>query len=109
MAKLLLLLPEAVREAIARRYQRGRHGWLAGEGEWPMDLPLGSPDEREAQRQPEAVRAWIAAWTAWSGAGELVWRELQQGTCTNSYEAQRNAMIEQRKSRRRKIRSNPHY
>jgi hypothetical protein len=80
MAKLLLLLPEAVREAIARRYQRRRHHWLTGEGEWPIDLPLGSPDEREAQRQPEAMRAWIAAWAAWSGAGELVWRERRWRT-----------------------------
>lgn len=79
MAKLLLLLPEAAREAIARRYQR-RHLWLMGEGEWPIDLPLGSPDEREAQRQPEAVRAWVATWAAWSGAGELMWRERRWRT-----------------------------
>jgi hypothetical protein len=80
MAKPLLLLPEAVREAIARRYQRQRRHWLTGEGEWPIDLPLGSPEEREAQRQPEAVRAWMAAWTNWSGAGELVWRERRWHT-----------------------------
>ena len=69
MARLLLLLPDAVRETIARRYRSRRHNWLMGEDEWPMDLPLGSPDEREAQRQPEAVRAWAEAWQAWSGAG----------------------------------------
>lgn len=34
--------------------------------------------------------------------GELVWREMNIGTCTDTYEAQRNAMVEQRKSRRRK-------
>ena len=80
MAKLLVLLPEAVREAVARLYQRRRRHWLTREGEWPLDLPLGSPDEREAQRQPQAVRAWIAAWVAWSGAGELVWRERRWRT-----------------------------
>ena len=80
MAKPLLLLPEAVRETIARRYQRRRHHWLTGEDQWPIDLPLGAPDEREAQRQPDAVRAWIAAWGAWSGAGELVWRERRWRT-----------------------------
>jgi hypothetical protein len=74
MAKLLLL-PEDVREALGRIYQRRRQQWLSGECEWPIDLALGSPDEREAQRQPEAMRAWITAWAAWSGAGELVWRE----------------------------------
>src|SRR5579872_1468346 len=80
MARLLLLLPDAVRETIARRYRSRRHNWLMGEDEWPMDLPLGSPDEREAQRQPEAVRAWAEAWQAWSGAGELVWHERRWRT-----------------------------
>ncbi len=80
MAKPLLLLPEEVRETIARRYRRCRCDWLMGEDEWPIDLPLGAPDEREAQRQPDAVRAWIAAWAAWSGAGELVWRERRWRT-----------------------------
>src|ERR1700722_7629440 len=80
MARRLLLLPEAVRETIARRYRSRRHKWLLGEDEWPMNLPLGSPDEREAQRQPEAVRAWVEAWQAWDGAGELVWRERRWRT-----------------------------
>jgi hypothetical protein len=80
MAKPLLLLPEAVRQTIARRYRRRRCDWLMGEDEWPLDLSLGAPDEREAQRQPDAVRAWIAAWAAWSGAGELVWRERRWRT-----------------------------
>jgi hypothetical protein len=75
-----LLLPETVRETIARRYRSRRQHWLTGEDEWPMDLPLGSPDEREAQRQPEAVRAWVEAWQAWRGAGELVWRERRWRT-----------------------------
>jgi hypothetical protein len=80
MARPLLLLPEAVRETIARRYRSRRCDWLTGEEEWQLDLPLGAPDEREAQRQPDAVRAWVAAWTAWSGAGELVWRERRWRT-----------------------------
>ncbi len=80
MARLLLLLPDAVRETISRRYRSRRHDWLMGEDQWPMDLPLGSPDEREAQRQPEAVRAWAEAWRAWSGAGELVWHERRWRT-----------------------------
>jgi len=75
MARPGLLLPDAVRELIARRYRNRRRQWLAGDDAWPMELPLGQPDEREAQRQPEALRAWVAAWQAWSGAGEIVWRE----------------------------------
>lgn len=80
MARLLLLLPDAVREIIAKRYRSRRQIWLMGEDEWPMDLLLGSPDERIAHRQPEAVRAWTEAWQAWSGAGELVWRERRWRT-----------------------------
>jgi hypothetical protein len=70
-----LLLPDGVREIVARRYKNRRRNWLAGEDEWPLNLPLGAPDEREAQRQPAALRAWITAWQAWSEAGEIVWRE----------------------------------
>jgi|ERR1039458_2512912 hypothetical protein len=80
MAKPLLLLPDAVRETIAQRYRRRRDSWLSSEDEWPMDLALGSPDEREAQRQPDAVRAWMSAWKEWSGAGQLVWRERRWRT-----------------------------
>src|SRR5580698_1188100 len=76
----LLLLPEQVRETIARRYRDRRRDWLMGEDEWPMDLRLGLPDEREAQRQHSAVRAWVEAWQAWSGDGELVWCERRWPT-----------------------------
>ena len=70
-----MLLPDAVREIVARRYRNRRRRWLEAGDEWPVDLPLGAPDEREAQRQPEALRAWIEAWQAWRGAGEIVWIE----------------------------------
>src|SRR5580692_4994444 len=67
-----MLLPDAVRALLTRRYRARRCDWLAGEGNWPMAVALGSPSEQEAQRQPEAVRAWVEAWR---GAGELVWTE----------------------------------
>ena len=70
-----LLLPDAIREIVARRYRNRRRYWLTGEDAWPLDLPLGAPDEHEAQRQPDALRAWVLAWQTWSGAGEIVWRE----------------------------------
>jgi hypothetical protein len=79
MAKPTLLLPEGVRQIIARRYRNRRRHWLEGEDEWPLNLGLGEPDEREAQRQPDALRAWIEAWQTLtgtpSGTGEIVWRE----------------------------------
>jgi len=67
-----LLLPETVRALLARRYRARRGAWLAGEGTWPMSVSLGSPREEEAQRQPDAVRAWSSAWR---GAPEVVWAE----------------------------------
>ena len=74
-----MLLPDAVRATLAKRYRSRRGDWLAGEGQWPMALPLGCPSEPEAQRQADAVRAWVEAWRAWleawQGAGELVWSE----------------------------------
>jgi hypothetical protein len=63
------------REALAKRYRARRRDWLAGVGEWPMVLPLGIPSEPDAQRQPDGVRAWVAAWQQWQGAGEIVWAE----------------------------------
>lgn len=70
-----MLLPDAVRALLARRYRTRRSGWLTGEGQWPMAIPLGCPNEEEAQRQPDAVRAWAAAWRAHQGAGEFMWVE----------------------------------
>ena len=74
-----MLLPDAVRALLTRRYRGRRSVWLAGEGTWPLAIPLGSPNEQAAQRQPHAVRAWAEAWRgrqeAGQGAGELVWSE----------------------------------
>jgi hypothetical protein len=61
-----------VRALLARRYRGRRSAWLAGEGAWPLAVSLGCPNEEEAQRQPDAVRAWSAAWL---GAPEVVWAE----------------------------------
>lgn len=70
-----MLLPDAVRATLTRRYRTRRSAWLTGEGLWPLAIPLGCPNEEEAQRQPDAVRAWAAAWRAHQGAGEIVWME----------------------------------
>lgn len=70
--------PPDVRQLLARRFTSGAADWLAGESaSWPMTIPLGMPTESEALRQTEAVRAWVAAWSAWQGAGELGWVQRQ--------------------------------
>ena len=68
--------PPDVRQLLARRFASAAPDWLASgdmHGPWPMSIPLGMPTENEALRQPEAVRAWVAAWASWQGAGELGW------------------------------------
>jgi len=67
-----MLLPDAVRALLARRYRARRCEWLSGEGNWPMSVTLGCPSEQEAQRQPDAVRAWAEAWR---GVSDVVWSE----------------------------------
>ena len=67
-----MLLPDAVRALLTKRYRARRGAWLAGEGRWPLPIPLGAPNEQEAQRQPDAVRAWASAWR---GVAEVGWSE----------------------------------
>ena len=76
MTTRIFQFPETVREALARRYRAQHRKWLTGnEQQWRLALSLGCPGEQEAQRQPDAVRAWVAAWQSWQGAGELIWCE----------------------------------
>ncbi|MFM9435656.1 hypothetical protein ACFDR9_002726 [Janthinobacterium sp. CG_23.3] len=73
-------LPADVRQLLARRFDAMHRDWLAddaGAAGWPLDIALGAPTEAAALRQVEAVRAWVAAWGAWRGAGELRWCERQ--------------------------------
>lgn len=64
----------------------GDEGAVRGEGRdggnddesgaaWPLVIALGLPTEAAALRQPDAVRAWAAAWRAWRGPGTLRWSE----------------------------------
>lgn len=75
MAPLKLRTPEDVRSLLAARYSSQRAAWFAGAGEWPLTLPLGLPAEAEVARAFGAVRAWVEAWQAWRGAGEVQWTE----------------------------------
>lgn len=68
--------PPDVRLLLERRFGGAHANWLAnadGQQHWPMSIPLGMPTEREALLQTDAVRAWVAAWSGWHGAGELTW------------------------------------
>lgn len=71
--------PDAVRELLRTRYRNQRRNWLhhttEGDRTWPIAVSLGDPTEQEAAQHPEALAAWIGAWQAWKGAGDLVWVE----------------------------------
>lgn len=71
--------PDAVRELLRTRYRNQRRNWLRhtpdGNGSWPIVLSLGNPTEQDAARHPDALAAWINAWGAWKGPGDLVWSE----------------------------------
>ena len=69
-------LPDEVRAWLARRYQTQHREWLAAPASgWPLSIPLGTPTEAAALRQPDAVRAWADSWRHWRGAGELRWTQ----------------------------------
>lgn len=76
MRRRPLKLPDEVRRLLVRRFQNKHREWLAvgrAAGQWPLEISLGIPTEQEALRQPDGVRAWVAAWQSWQGAGTLVW------------------------------------
>lgn len=75
MAKSFLVDPEDVRQRLSTRYRAGYRRWLEGGGVWPLSLPLGVPNEREAREHKAAVQVWLARWQAWRGAGEVVWTD----------------------------------
>jgi hypothetical protein len=86
-----LKFPEDVQKQLLRRFKNKHREWLAtsGNGEqpevspWSLEINLDIPTENQALKQVEDVRAWVAAWQAWGGAGSLSWgdrRWLTLGT-----------------------------
>lgn len=75
MAKSFLVDPEDVQQRLSTRYRAGHRRWLEGGGDWPLSLPLGAPNEREAREHKAAVQVWLARWQAWRGVGEVVWTD----------------------------------
>ena len=80
---LKLLLPDAARARCARQFAREQLPWLVAEGGragWPMVVSLGSPTERDAAAQPDAIREWTGAWTTWQASGQpgrVAWETRQ--------------------------------
>lgn len=69
MAKLLS--PDSARDLLVRRFNNHHQAWLAGDGSWPLQIPLGTPTEKDATDDTLAVRAWVSSWAAWKNVGEV--------------------------------------
>jgi hypothetical protein len=72
--------PPDIHQLLVRRFASAHRDWLAAaslDEHWPLTIALGIPSEQEALRQVDAVRAWVAAWSSWHGAGELEWAQRQ--------------------------------
>jgi hypothetical protein len=80
MPKDTLRYPDAVRDFVARRYRRQQRNWLAGDGRWPLSIPLGCPSEEDARSLQSELREWVDAWRAWSGPGAVTWTERRWRT-----------------------------
>ena len=73
--------PDDVQKALRRRFASRHRQWLEASADppaasaWPLEIALGVPTENQALKQLEDLRAWIAAWQSWRGAGTLCWSE----------------------------------
>ena len=73
--------PDDVQKALRRRFASRHRQWLEASADppaasaWPLEIALGVPTENQALKQLEDLRAWIAAWQSWRGAGTLCWGE----------------------------------
>lgn len=75
MAKSFLIKPGEIEQRLCQRYKSNQKKWLAGDGEWPLALPLGMPTERQAQECLSEVKNWQKLWLEWGGEGHIQWVE----------------------------------
>jgi len=75
MGKPILLGEKEISQKLRQKYQNNHQKWLAGEGAWPVVLPLGLPVERDAAENIKVVQEWQQYWHTWRGEAEIVWVE----------------------------------
>jgi hypothetical protein len=79
----VLKFPDDVQKELKRRFKNKHRQWLdvggnpeqPQESAWPLEVTLGIPTENQALKQVEDVRAWVAAWQSWRGAGLISWND----------------------------------
>jgi len=75
MAKTFLLEPQGIIERLRIRFRNQRQAWLQGNGEWPLQISLGIPTEKQTLSHMAQVKAWVNLWADWQGPGNVSWTE----------------------------------
>ncbi len=75
MPKSFLIKPADIEQRLLHRFNTHCKKWLAGEGDWPLNLPLGIPTEDQAAGSLDEVKNWQKTWLDWHGEGEIKWVE----------------------------------
>lgn len=55
--------PDALFTRLRTAWRRNRSAWLAGDGQWPLCLPLGLPSEKQAAANWPLFDAWMRDWS----------------------------------------------
>ena len=63
--------PEALLARVRTSWVRHRHAWLAGEGRWPLEFPVGTPTQAEVAANWSGFDAWLRRWREHRGAGQV--------------------------------------
>lgn len=61
--------PEALLARVRTAWVRNRHAWLAGQGRWPLEFPVGTPTQAEVAANWSGFDAWLRRWREHRGAG----------------------------------------
>jgi hypothetical protein len=75
MAKAFLVEPGDVEQRLHKSYHAHHKTWLTGKGQWPLNIPLGIPTEKQALENLHGVQQWQQLWLQWQGEGEIDWVE----------------------------------
>jgi len=67
--------PEQARGALRVVWRRHAGEWLGGVGDWPLNVTLRAPGEKQAAQDWTAFDCWRSQWHAWQGNGEVQWGE----------------------------------
>lgn len=73
-----LLSPEAAKAQVVTRWTRNHRDWLVGKGDWPIEVVLGAPSEKDVAEDPAGVLGWSMRWRALETSllpATIIWEE----------------------------------